>query len=403
MVSEPLPGASRLRTAPVATVAGASAPGGAVYLDYAATAPLRHEARAAMEPWLGSLPANPSGSHSLARAARRAVDDARDACAEVLGCRPDEVVFTSGGTESAHLAVAGVVAGRTGRVLCSAVEHAAVLRSCQAVGAQTVAVDDRGCLDLDALAAALGPDVGLVAVMAANNEVGTVQPVPEVVSRVRAAAPGAAVLCDAVGASTGLDVAEHTAGCDLVALSAHKCGGPHGVGVLVVRRCAPWAPVRHGGGQERGRRPGTVPVALVVGMAAALVAAATERAAVAARVAGLRDRLVAGLVAAGCGIRATLGERAQWPAVLPGHAHVTVDGVDAEELLFLLDEAGICASAGAACASGALEPSHVLLAMGLPRWAAQRGVRLTLGPATTEADVAYVVATMPALVRRLQR
>jgi cysteine desulfurase len=379
-------------------------PGGAedvsvVYLDHAATSPLRPEARRAMEPWLGAVPANPAGTHRLARAARRALDDARDACAAALGCRPGELVFTSGGTEATNLAVRGVVASGAGRVLCTAVEHAAVLRPCGAVGGTTVPVDRNGRVDIEALAAALGGDVTLVAVMAANNEVGTVQPVPDAVATVRSRASRAAVLCDAVGASTWLDVPTLTAGCDLVAVAAHKVGGPVGVGALVVRQGAPWIPVLAGGAQERGRRPGTVPVALAVGMAAALTAAAAERAEVAARVTRQRDRLLDGLVAADCGVRPTVDRSAP---TLPGHAHVVVDGVDAEDLLVLLDRHGICASAGAACASGAMEPSHVLLAMGLDAHTARRAVRFSLGPTTTDTDVAEAVRVVPELVRQLR-
>lgn len=371
-----------------------------VYLDHAATTPLSPEARAAMEPWLGSVPANPSGSHALARAARRAVDDAREVLAEALGCQPGEVVCTSGGTEADNLAVLGTHAARPGQVLCSAVEHAAVLAPVVAVGGATIQVDGTGRVDLGALEEAVGPDVALVAVMAANNEVGTVQPVPEVVELVRRRAPGAAVHCDAVGAAPWLDVAALAAGCDLVAVSAHKFGGPHGAGVLVVREGTPWAPVLRGGSQERGRRPGTVDVAGVVGMAAALQATVADRDATAARVRDLRDRLVAGLTAAGCGIRATLG--AALDRALPGHAHLLVDRVASEELLLALDQRGICAAAGSACASGALEPSHVLLAMGVPAAEAGTALRFTLGSATTAADVDCALAVVPEVVAALR-
>lgn len=373
---------------------------GVVYLDHAATTPLGPEARAAMEPWLGGVPANPSGSHALARAARRAVDDAREQLAEALGCAPGEVVLTGGGTEADNLAVFGAHAARSGPVLCSAVEHAAVLGPVTAVGGTAVAVDAAGRVDLDALEAACRPDVVLVSVMAANNEVGTVQPVPEVVDVVRRLAPSAVVHCDAVCAAPWLDLPSHTAGCDLVAVSAHKFGGPHGAGSLVVRDGTPWAPVLRGGSQERGRRPGTVDVAAVVGMAAAVAATLADRQASVARVAGLRDRLVGGLVAAACGIRPTVAP--DEVAVLPGHAHLLVDGVPSEELLLALDGAGVCAAAGSACASGALEPSHVLLAMGVPPAEATTALRLTLGRATTAADVDRALAVLPDLVRSLR-
>lgn len=372
-----------------------------VYLDHAATTPLREEALTAMAPWLGSVPANPSGSHALARSARRAVDDAREVLAAAVGCTPGEVVLTAGGTEADNLAVLGVHAARAGRVLCSAVEHAAVLEPCRAVGGATVPVDRVGRVDLDALVGTLGPDVALVAVMAANNEVGVVQPVGAVVEAVRRRAPGAAVHCDAVGAAPWMDLPAVTAGCDLLALSAHKFGGPHGAGLLMVREGAPWVPVLRGGSQERGRRPGTVDVAAVVGMAAALAATVAERDAVTARVGALRDRLVAGVVDSGCGARPTLGPGLAGLAVA-GHAHLLVDGVDSEELLLLLDRHGICASAGSACASGALEPSPVLLAMGVAPSEAGGAIRFTLGRATTQVDVDRVVALFPELVGRLR-
>lgn len=372
-----------------------------VYLDHAATSPLSSAALDAMWPWLSGAPANPSGSHRLARRARRAVDDARDAMAELLGCEPSEVVFTSGGTEADNLAVFGAHAARPGPVWCSAVEHAAVLGPCRVLGGGTVQVDATGSIDLDALEGVLTPDVSVVSVMAANNEVGTVQPVAEVVAAVRRHAPGAAVHCDAVAGAPWLDVAELTAGCDLVSVAAHKVGGPHGAGVLVVRRGAPWHPVSFGGAQERGRRPGTVDVAAVVGMAAAFVALAEGRRETVARVAALRDRLVDGLLAARCGARPTLHRGAGVP-VIAGIAHVVFDTTDSEELLMLLDAAGICAAAGSACASGAAEPSHVLLAMGLGAAEARRGIRFSLGPATTEAEVDRVIEVLPRLVAQLQ-
>lgn len=372
-----------------------------VYLDHAATTPLRHQARAAMEPWLGATPANPSGSHALARAARRAVDDAREVMACAIGCEPGEVVLTGGGTEADNLAVMGVHARRPGAVLCSAVEHAAVLQPCLAVGGSTVGVDGSGVVDLDMLRSQLHDGVSLVAVMASNNEVGTVQPVGEVVEAVRRLAPEAAVHCDAVGAAPWVDLPAVVASCDLVALSAHKFGGPHGAGVLVVRDGAPWQPVLFGGAQERGRRPGTVDVAAAVGMAAALAATVDERKAEAVRVGALRDRLVFGLQASGCGVRPTLGP-AMAARSLPGHAHLLVEGVGSEELLLALDQRGICASAGSACASGALEPSHVLLAMGRGPEAARGAVRFTLGRTTTEADIERVVAELPGLVTALR-
>src|ERR1700676_3136943 len=239
------------------------------YLDHAATTPMRPEALAAMLPYLTEHFGNPSGSHAVARRARMAVDEARDDVARCLGCEPGEIVFTSGGTEADNLAVLGAHASGRGTVLCSAVEHHAVRNACDAARGVTVPVRETGVVDLDALAEALGPGIGLVSIMLANNEVGTVQPFAEVAALVREHAPGAWLHTDAVAAVGWLDVAALAGDADLVSVSAHKFGGPKGVGALVVRSGTHLAPVLHGGAQERGRRPGTHDVAGIAGMAAA--------------------------------------------------------------------------------------------------------------------------------------
>ncbi|HEY8545196.1 MAG TPA: aminotransferase class V-fold PLP-dependent enzyme, partial [Acidimicrobiales bacterium] len=227
------------------------------YLDHAATTPLRPEARAAMLPWLGGAFGNPSGAHRVARAARQAIDEARDTIAALLGCAPNEVVFTAGGTEADNLAVLGVAAARPGPVVACAVEHHAVLEPVHAVGGVTCRVDRGGVVDLDALAAVLTPATSLVTVMTANNEVGTVQPLDEVARVVRGRAPEAALHTDAVQGAPWLDLGRVAAACDLVTVSAHKLGGPQGVGVLVVRRGTPLRARALGGGQERELRSGT--------------------------------------------------------------------------------------------------------------------------------------------------
>ncbi len=369
------------------------------YLDHAATTPLRPEARAAMLPWLGERFGNPSGAHRVARAARQVVDEARDVVAEVVGCRPGEVVFTSGGTEADNLAVRGVHAARPGRVLCSAVEHEAVLGPVGHLGGRTVPVDGRGVLDLDALAGLLTPDTTLVSVMVANNEVGTVEPVDAVARVVREHAPGAAVHADAVQAAAWLPLPDLLAGVDLVTLSSHKVGGPQGVGALVVRQGTPLRPLVLGGGQERELRSGTHDVAGIAGFAAALRAVLARRDETATRVRRLRDRLADGLLAAVPGAVETGAGR---DGRLPGMLHLCVPGVESEALLFLLDEAGVCASAASACASGAQQASHVLAAMGVPADLARGALRLTLGWTTTEADVERAVAVVPRAVARLR-
>jgi cysteine desulfurase len=375
------------------------------YLDHAATTPLRPEARAAMLPWLGGAFGNPSGAHAVARAARQAIDEARDTIAEIVGCAPNEVVFTAGGTEADNLAVRGVVAARPGPVLCSAVEHHAVLHPVQHLGGKTVPVDRRGALDLDALAEALDahPGTTLVSVMGANNEVGTVQPVVAAARLVRRHAPGAVVHSDAVQAAAWLDLAELAAEVDLVSMSAHKFGGPQGVGVLVVRRGTPLHAQLLGGGQERELRSGTHNVAGIVGMAAALAAKARHRADEASRAGASRDRLAAGLLAAVEGATETaVPAGADRSHLLPGTLHLTIPGVESEALLFLLDEAGICASAASACASGAQEASHVLAAMGVPPDPRLGTLRLSLGWTTTDADVDQALDVLPDLVTRLR-
>ncbi len=369
------------------------------YLDHAATTPLRPEARAAMLPWLGERFGNPSGAHRVARAARQVVDEARDVVAEVVGCRPGDVVFTSGGTEADNLAVRGVHAARPGPVLCSAVEHEAVLQPVAHVGGTTLPVDGRGVVDLDALDGALAAGATLVSVMAANNEVGTVQPIRAVAEVVRRRAPGAAVHTDAVQATAWLPLPELVAGADLVSLSSHKVGGPQGVGALVVRQGTPLRAVALGGGQERELRSGTHDVAAIVGFAAALRQVLATRDATAARVRALRDRLADGLVAAVPGAVETGAPR---DGRLPGALHLCLPGVESESLLFLLDEDGVCASAASACASGAQQASHVLAAMGIPADQARGALRLSLGWTTTAADVDRALGAVPRAVARLR-
>jgi cysteine desulfurase len=376
-------------------------PGPITYLDHSATTPLRPAARDAMLPWLGERFGNPSGDHRVARAARQAVDEARDVVADVIGCRPGDVLFTSGGTEADNMAVRGVYAARPGPVLCSAIEHDAVRGPVRLVGGATVAVDARGVLDLDALGAALTPDVTLLALMTANNEVGVVQPVAEAAEVVRRRAPRAVVHTDAVQAASWLDLPTVVARADLIAVSSHKVGGPQGVGALVARSGTPLRPLLLGGGQERELRSGTHNVAGIVGMAAALRAAAAERNAAAAGVGALRDRLADGLLAAIPGAVQT--GAADGARRLPGTVHLCIPGIESEALLFLLDESGVCASAASACASGAHQASHVLAAMGIGPDLGAGALRLSLGWTSTDADVDHALRVIPAAVARLRQ
>lgn len=369
------------------------------YLDHAASTPLRPEVRAAMAPFLADDYANPSGGHALARKARQAVDEARDRVADVLGCRPGEVVFTSGGTESDNHAVLGAVRRHGGGAVCPAIEHHAVLHPVEHVGGRIVGVDRDGTVLLDELEAALDDSTRVVSVMAANNEVGTVQPMRRVTRLASKRAPQAWVHTDAVQAAVWLDLADVAKHCHLVSVTAHKLGGPKGVGALVVRDGVDLEPLLFGGGQERDRRSGTHNVAGIVGFAAALVATADQREATNARVGALRDRLVDGLLATVPGVHETVPRELK----VPGSAHVCIEGVESEALLYLLERAGVCASAASSCAAGAMEPSHVLTAMGVPKELARGALRLTLGFASTDADVDAALAAVPAVVAQLRR
>jgi cysteine desulfurase len=374
----------------------------AVYLDHAASTPWRDVARAAYLETIELGAANASGAHRAARQARALVDDARDALAGVLGVDAGDVVFTSGGTEADNLAVLGRHAAVGGRVLCSAVEHPAVLEAVDEVGGKVVGTDSRGVIDLDQLAAVLDDDVTLVSVMTVNNEVGSVQPVAEAAELVRRRAANALVHTDAVQALNWLDLRHVSPHVDLLSISAHKFGGPHGVGACVVRSGSVVRPRHVGGGQERERRSGTLNVAGIVAMAAAAVECDAGRGAEVERVGALRDDLVARIVAGvPDAIRSGVVDGAA-EHLAAGFAHVCFEGVDSEALLFLLDDAGVAASAASACASGAQHPSHVLAAMGVDRSTAQGSLRLTLGHTTTSTDVDRAAAAVVAAVTRLR-
>ena len=374
------------------------------YLDHAATTPMRPGAVAAMLPFLTDRFANPEGSHRFARDARQAVDEARDAVAGALGVRPGEVVFTSGGTESDNTAIAGAgidpSSSRGSLVVTSAAEHHAVVEPAERVAARVVGVTPTGHIDLAALDATLaevGPQVRLVSVMAVNNEVGTVTDLAAVADVVRARAPHAVLHTDAVQAAGWLDLRTITPLVDLMSLSAHKFGGPKGAGVLVARDGTPLQPLLAGGGQERERRSGTHNVAGIVALAAALVATDAERHHEVARVAALGARLTAALTAID-GVATTVPPG----TAVPGIVHVCIEAVESEALLFLLDQADVCAAAASACASGAMQRSHVLAAMGVPAERAAGALRLSLGHTTTAADIDRVSDVLADAITRLR-
>ncbi len=375
------------------------------YLDYAATTPVRPEAVEAMLPILSDNFGNPSGAHRMARAANQVIDESRERLAAVLGCKPGEIVFTAGGTEADNLAITGTTSALGGRPMCSAIEHHAVLDPVEHHDGLVVPVGSDGLVDLDALTDLLAEhrdSLSIVSIMLANNETGVVQPLANIASMVREAAPQAVMHTDAVQALCWLDVAELTAAADMVSISGHKFGAPKGVGALVVRESHPATtaivPILKGGGQERGRRGGTHNVAGIAALAVAAELTAAERGAQVARVRGLRDRLADGIASSVPGAIET-GERASKTANI---CHFCFSGIESEALLFLLEKADIMASAASSCASGAMEPSHVLAAMGFSRELAFGSLRLSLGYASTESDVDAVLATLPPAVERLR-
>ena len=375
------------------------------YFDHAATAPMRHEAIEAMRPYLDVQFANPSGSHRFSRSARQVVDEARDDVADVLGCAPGEVVFTSGGTEADNAAIFGAVRRHGGVAVCSAAEHHAVLHCVEHLRGEVVGVDRNGVINLDALAATLAAvtardqRVSVVSVMAVNNEVGSITPMRDIARTVRAGAPGAVLHSDAVQAACWLDVRDVVLVTDVVSLSAHKFGGPKGMGVMVQKSGITLEPLIMGGGQERDRRSGTTNVAGIVATAAALRATMKHRESETTRVAELKARLVAGITSQLPDVIQTVPS----PASVAGIAHFCVADVESEALLFLLDEAGVCASAASACASGAMEPSHVLRAMGVDPRFTKGALRLSLGHTTTSAEVERAIEVIVASVQRLRR
>ncbi|MGH9046066.1 MAG: cysteine desulfurase family protein [Acidimicrobiales bacterium] len=386
------------------------------YLDHAATTPVRPETVEAMAPFASTRFANAAASHAAGRDARRAVEEAREQIASVVDCRAPEVVFTSGGTEADNLAIFGTLAERCGpgvsmSVVCSAIEHAAVLEPMRAaakgaaavfgIGAirlEEAGVDTSGVLDLDRFSDALDPDTALVSVLTAGNEVGTLQPMGAAAAIVRERAPGAMLHTDAVQAAALVDLPAALGAWDLVSLSAHKVGGPKGVGALIVREPSRLSPLLHGGGQEHERRSGTHNVAGIVGFASALSLAADGRSGLSERLGALRGHLADSL----CRRVPGTTESAPRSATLASHCHLRFDGVQQEELLVLLDRDGVYASAGSSCASGAIEPSHVLLAMGVSPDEARTAIRFSLGHTTTIEEIDRAIDVVTASVERLR-
>lgn len=360
-----------------------------IYLDHAATTTIRPEALAALEDAYERFDRNASGQHESARRAKNAMEEARERAAEIIGvARPHDIIFTGSGTEADNLAVIGAaLASGTRTVTVSAVEHKAVLnsaRSLERFGCVTeiLPVTPAGVVDVDTYKPSTSGAPGVVSLMLANNETGGIQPVREFASRVRESNPGVVVHTDAVQAFNSEDVTMEATGADLVALSSHKFGGPKGVGLLAVGPNVRLEPVIHGGGQEAGRRAGTYNVAGIVAMVAAMEAAASDRVGFATRTRTERDGFEAAVVAGGGGAEITAGRVRRVPHI----SHVHFPGVLAETLLIRLDQAGVAAAAGSACQSGAVEPSHVLGAMGFTDEAARECIRFSFGWDTAQGD-----------------
>lgn len=385
------------------------------YLDHAATTPMRPEAIAAMASELAEV-GNPSSLHAYGRRARRVVEESREQIADVFGARPNEVIFTSGGTEADNLAVKGLYWARPGRrVLTTAIEHHAVLDPvrwlCDAQGASAVwlPVDEHGVLSPDTLRAALEDDpagTALVSVMWANNEVGTIQPVASLAEVCRAF--GVPFHTDAVQAAAQLPVDFAGSGVSALTVTGHKLGGPVGAGALILARDVVPVPVLHGGGQERDVRSGTLDTPAIRAFAAAAAACAASLAGEGARLSALRDELIARVLAVVPdailnGAPLSHNAAIDSPARLPGNAHLSFPGCEGDALLMLLDAAGVACSTGSACSAGVAEPSHVLLAMGADESRARGSLRFTLGWNSTQADIDALIAALPEAVTRARR
>jgi len=385
-----------------------------VYFDYNATTPVLPSVAEAVARATCDLFGNPSSVHHHGQQAKAAIDDARSAVATLIGAEPTEIVFTGGGTEADNFAIRGVAevidltassaglaaAGRR-HLVASAIEHEAVLNTFKALARRgwrttLVPVDESGIVDPKALAAALTEDTALVSVMHANNEIGTVQPIAELTAI--AHERGTLFHTDAVQSAGKVPVDVRRLGVDFLALSAHKFNGPKGAGALWIRRGTRLLPILTGGKHERNRRAGTENVPALVGMGVAAAAARETLSSESARLAGLRDRLEAGILnrIGGTAVNGAPGSR------VPNTTNISFDRIEAESLLIALDLEGVSVSTGSACSSGTLEPSHVLRAMGLPAHRTQNSLRFSLGHFSTEAEVDRVLDVLPGLVDKLR-
>jgi cysteine desulfurase len=378
--------------------------GDVIYLDHASTTPADPEVVAAMLPWYSEGFGNPSTVYSLGLKSAQAVQQARDSIAQSIGAEPDEIYFTSGGTESDNWALLGTVdaQGKKGRhLVTSTIEHHAVLETMEYLEKRgyevtKVPVAGSGLVDPDDVRRALRPDTILVSIMHANNEVGTIQPIAEIGKITREA--GVLFHTDAVQTAGKIPLDVNELGADMLSMSGHKFYGPKGVGLMYLRKRTRISPLLHGGGQEKGRRAGTHNVPGIVGMAKALDLATGRMAEDAAREAELRERLWGGLQANIESIYLN-GDPTHR---LAGNLNVRLDGIEGESMILMLDMEGICVSSGSACTTGSLEPSHVLLALGIPQESAHGSLRVTLGRSTTDEHIDHFIRVFPPIVARLR-
>jgi cysteine desulfurase len=374
-----------------------------IYLDHGATTQLNEEVFEAMKPYLFELYGNPSSLHFFGREVRKGMEEAREKVAAAIGAESREIVFTSGGTESDNLAIRGVARAQQKKgnhIITSAVEHHAVFDACQALKEEgfditVIPVDETGMVSVKDVAAAITDKTILITIMLANNEVGTIQPVAEIGKLARE--KGITFHTDAVQAIGNIPVNVDELNCDLLSLSGHKFYGPKGIGALYVRKGTRLKVYSFGGSQERKLRPGTENVPGIIGLSKAIELAVNDIEQKTVRVAGLRDRLIDGLLKLP-DVRLN-GHRTKR---LPGNVNVSIQYVEGESLILSLDLKGIASSSGSACTSGSLDPSHVLLAMGLDHQTAHGSLRLTLGVENTEEEIDYVLEVIPQIVERLR-
>ena len=381
-----------------------------IYMDHSATTPVRPEVLSAMLPYFTSDFGNPSSIYTIGQEARKAVDDARERIARILGARMSEIVFTSGGTESDNAALKGVAFALQAlgkHIITTAIEHHAVLHTCYQLeqfgfDITYLPVDEHGLVSPQDVVDAITDETILVSVMMANNEIGAIQPIEKITRLVKAEAGRrnrtVIMHTDAVQAAGFLDINVRSLGVDLLSLSAHKIYGPKGVGLLYVKRGTPFEEQNAGGGQERQRRSGTENVPGIVGFGEALRLAVSEREETSEHCLRLRERLTQRIFETIDGVRLNGHPEHR----LPSNVNISIEGVEGEPVLLGLDFAGVCASSGSACSSASLEPSHVLLAIGLTAEMAQGSLRITLGRDNTEEDVDYLLSILPDMIGKLR-